>query len=241
MKKGIVAVLLACTMVMSLVGCGGSDTAPAAATEEKAEEVEEEADEIVASDSDDEVTDDVWSSMQDAYVNVVELYNAVVDYYTENDDIPKDEDVESVLADAKEAIEMVGEIDRSEVTLEDCLSLADSMDSLVDTLSTIADALDIMAEGGAAAGEMCSDETFGELQEIYAQLTEIYDTVATYYTENDAIAQSDEIEQLLQQAYEAIDYMGEVQQSEITEADAEELATSMGDMAEALDLLVDAM
>jgi len=92
-----------------------------------------------------------------------------------------------------------------------------------------------------AADEMCSDESFAALQEAYAALVQAYDAVGTYYVENDGIEQSDEIEEALNSAKEYLDLVGEIQQNEMTEADAETIAESMLQVAEALEEFANAI
>jgi len=96
-------------------------------------------------------------------------------------------------------------------------------------------------EVAAAADEMCSDESFAALQEAYAALAQAYDAVGTYYVENEAIEQSDDIEEALNSAKEYLDLVGEIQQNEMTEADAEVVAESMLQVAEGLEEFANAI
>jgi len=92
-----------------------------------------------------------------------------------------------------------------------------------------------------AADEMCSDESFAALQDAYASLVQAYEAVGTYYVENENIEQSDEIEEALNSAKEYLDEVGEIQQNEMTEADAETIAESMLQVAEGLEAFANAI
>ena len=89
-------------------------------------------------------------------------------------------------------------------------------------------------------GEMCSDETFSALQDSYASMTEAYNAVKELY-ENDAIAADEAIEDVMNQAADVINQMGEISQDSITEEDAVVLNDSMASLLDVLDAVVDAM
>ena len=95
------------------------------------------------------------------------------------------------------------------------------------------------AEDSAADG-MCSDETFSALQDNYASMVEAYNAVKDLY-ESDEIAGDAEIEDLMNQAADVINEMGEISQDAITEADAETLNGVMLDILDGLSGIVDAM
>ena len=94
------------------------------------------------------------------------------------------------------------------------------------------------AEDSAADG-MCSDETFSALQDNYASMVEAYNAVKDLY-ESDEIEADDSIEDVMNQAADVINEMGEISQDTITEEDAETLNSAMLDILDALSLLVDA-
>lgn len=89
-------------------------------------------------------------------------------------------------------------------------------------------------------GEMCSDETFSALQDNYASMVEAYNAVKELY-ESDGIEADADIEDILNEASDVINEMGEISQDTITEADADTLNSSMLDILDALSLLVDGM
>ena len=89
-------------------------------------------------------------------------------------------------------------------------------------------------------GEMCSDETFSALQESYASMTEAYNAVKELY-ENDAIAADAAIEDVMNEAADVINQMGEISQDSITEEDAATLNSAMLDILDALSSVVDGM
>lgn len=95
------------------------------------------------------------------------------------------------------------------------------------------------AEDSAADG-MCSDETFSALQDNYASMVEAYNTVKDLY-ESDEIEADASIEEVMNQAADVINEMGEISQDTITEEDAETLNSAMLDILDALSLLVDGM
>ena len=95
------------------------------------------------------------------------------------------------------------------------------------------------AEDSAADG-MCSDETFSALQDNYASMVEAYNSVKDLY-ESDEIEADASIEEIMNQAADVINEMGEISQDTITEEDAETLNSAMLDILDALSLLVDGM
>ena len=89
-------------------------------------------------------------------------------------------------------------------------------------------------------GEMCSDETFSILQDNYATMTDAYNAVKDLY-ENDGIAADEAIEDVMNQAADIINQMGEISQDSITEEDAVTLNSAMVDILDALSSVVDGM
>lgn len=83
--------------------------------------------------------------------------------------------------------------------------------------------------------EGCSDDTFSALQDTFAALKEVYDLVENYYLENEDIPQDDDVEEALGMAKDYLDEVGEIEQTEITDADAVELAKSMQQVADGLE------
>lgn len=237
MKKKLLAVLLCTAMSFTLLtGCGkAAETAPAATEETKEEAKEEETEEAEEETTDaDACDDDVFAALQETYGYLLEEYNMVTDYYNTNDNIPQDDDVEEALNSAKDYLDEVAEIEQTEINNADAVALAQSMQQVGDSLADLAESLDIVAANNAAANEMCSDESFAALQESFSYLADEYNAVNDYYLKNDSIPQSDDVEEALASAKDYLDYIGDVQQEELTEADAEDVAQSMVEVAEAL-------
>lgn len=236
MKKKILAVLI-CTMVSVnlLAGCGSSDEPAAEATQAAVtKEADEEEAVTETAASDDMCSNDDFEALQDAYAALAEEYNTVVDMYKNNDDIPQDDEMESLLGQAKEYMDTVGDINQTDITTADAEEIADSMVMVAEGLAQAAEALGIMAENGSASAEMCSDDDFAALQEAYAYLTEEYNMIVDEYTNNDSIPQDDDLESYLADAKSLIEEMGEIEQTSISNADAETLADSMTTVAESL-------
>lgn len=83
--------------------------------------------------------------------------------------------------------------------------------------------------------------TFADLQDNYAILSELYDTVEAAYND-DSIAQSDEVEANLTEAKDLIDQMGELTEADFAdEKDLLEMNDAIYDMCEALGAIVDQM
>ena len=99
---------------------------------------------------------------------------------------------------------------------------------------------DVETTEDAASDEACSDETFATLQDNYAVMVDAYNQVKDLY-ESDEIAGDAEIEDLMNQAADVINEMGEISQDTITEADAETLNGAMMDILDGLSGIVDAM
>lgn len=96
-------------------------------------------------------------------------------------------------------------------------------------------------EADDADSEGCSDESFAAIQEAYAALVEEYNAVTDYYVSNDDIEKDEEVEGALATAKDYLEQVGEIEQSSITEEDAETLADSMLDVAEGLKLIAEGL
>lgn len=90
------------------------------------------------------------------------------------------------------------------------------------------------------SSDMCYDETFETLQDNYATMVDCYNEVKDLY-ESDEIAADEDIENLMNEAADVINEMGEISQDSITEKDAEDLNGAMVDILEGLSAAVDAM
>lgn len=72
-----------------------------------------------------------------------------------------------------------------------------------------AETADVETTEDAASDEACSDETFATLQDNYAIMVDAYNQVKDLY-ESDEIAGDAEIEDLMNQAADVINEMGEI-------------------------------
>lgn len=96
---------------------------------------------------------------------------------------------------------------------------------------TVEDAEAEAEETGAK--EMCSDETFASLQEVFGLLTDLHNQTVDLYSE-DQIAADADLEDALNQSADAINQMGELTQENISEDDALVLLNAMETLADAL-------
>lgn len=254
MKKKLLSVILAAVMAATLfTACGGKteetqDPAAdakeetAAPAEEPAAPAEDTAKEDAAAAEDEGeatgemVSDENFSILQDNYNLVVDCYNQVAELYS-SDEIAANADIEEAMAAAADVIEEMGEITQDTLTEEDAEVLNSAME---DILNAFADLVDGMETVDSTDGDVVSDETFATLQENYAALTEAYNAVAELYND-DSIEANADIESALNQAYDIIEEMGTIEQTSITEEDAETLNGAMMDILEVLDAAIDAM
>lgn len=260
MKKKLLSVILAGIMTATLfTACGGKTEetkAPAADTKEEtaapAAEPEAAAEDAAAKDAaakdttaedgakedaaDGMVSDEDFATLQDNYNLVVECYNQVAELYS-SDEIAANADIEEAMTLAADIIEEMGEITQDTLTEEDAQLLNEAME---DILNGFADLVDGMEAADSTEDGVVSDETFAALQENYAALTEAYNAVAELYND-DSIEANADVENALNQAYDIIEKMGTIEQTSITEADAEALNDAMVVILEVLDAAIDAM
>lgn len=78
------------------------------------------------------------------------------------------------------------------------------------------------------------------MQNTYGMLTEYYNAIVDVYTD-DAVAANPEIDDVMNQARELIEQMGEISQAELTVADAEDLLDAMELTVDGLAALMDKM
>ncbi len=99
----------------------------------------------------------------------------------------------------------------------------------------------VAEEATEAAAEASSEFTFEDLQENYAAMTEAYDAVEKLYMD-DAIEQSDDVEELLTEAKDVIDQMGELTEADFAnESELLDMNNSILDILNALDKIIDMM
>ena len=133
MKK-ILALVLALVMCLSLAACGGEEEAP-----EVTEAVEEESVAVEELEgADDPVSDESFTTLQECYALLVDLYNTFVETYT-SDEVAASDTINELLPEAKALIEEIGEIDREGMTEGDALDLVNAMSDIVDALNALAD------------------------------------------------------------------------------------------------------
>lgn len=89
-------------------------------------------------------------------------------------------------------------------------------------------------------GEMVDDELFAALQDSYAATVDYYNAVQELYSMEEIAADAD-IEEVMNQAADVINQMGEITQDTLTAEDALELNSAMEDIVDALSYLVDGM
>lgn len=92
----------------------------------------------------------------------------------------------------------------------------------------------------ATDADVVSDELFAELQNIYDLLVQHYNAVIDLYTD-DAIAANPEIDDVLNQARDLIEEMGEITQDTLTVTDAQDLLDAMEIIVDGLNELTDQM
>lgn len=93
-------------------------------------------------------------------------------------------------------------------------------------------AAEASSEAGTAS-EMCSDETFAALQDVFALLTDLHNQTVDLYTDSQIAADPD-LEDALNQSADAINQMGELTQENISNEDALALLDAMETLADAL-------
>ena len=143
MKKKLLAMLIVGVMGASLLtGCGGSDDA--AATQAPAQEATqtesktEEKTETTAETNSSELT---FEDLQDNYAILVDCYNQVEELYM-NDQIEQDDDIESLLTEAKGIIDEMGEATEDDFGSEqDLQDMNDAMATMIDALGQIVDGI----------------------------------------------------------------------------------------------------
>ncbi len=151
MKKKLLAMLIAGVLGATLLaGCGSEE--PATTTE-----TTDAADAADAADDSSEIT---FEDLQDNYVVLVDSYNQVEDLYM-SDKIAQDDDIESLLSEAKGIIDEMGEATEDDFAgPEDYKAMNDSMASLIDSLGKIVDGMETTEESGSAEGESDDDVSF---------------------------------------------------------------------------------
>ena len=120
------------------------------------------------------------------------------------------------------------------------LAACGDAEETTDVKTTAESSADATAAEEDESSDMCADETFETLQDNYATMVDCYNEVKDLY-ESDEIAADEDIENLMNEAADVINEMGEISQDSITEKDAEDLNGAMVDILEGLSAAVDAM
>lgn len=214
MKRKLLIVSVLCLSIATiLVGCGKNND-PATS-----------GDESVQSQTTG-ISDEAFEELQVNYAATVEAYNAVKELY-ENDAIKQNDDVEDVINTAASIINEMGEIEQGSLKDEDVDSLNQSMLDIIDSLSVVGNDMVDQLNG------MCSLETFSMIQENYAVMVDVYNTV-----KDKADASDDTIQEVLTQAGEIIDNMSTIDKRSLTKEAALELNDSIVSIVETLSALV---
>ena len=151
MKKKLLAMLVAGVLGATLLaGCGGEE--PAATETTETEEASDEA-------SDESSSEITFADLQDNYAVLVDCYNQVEDLYM-SDQIAQDDDIESLLSEAKGIIDEMGEATEDDFSSqEDYQTMNDSMVSLIDSLGKIVDGMETT---GSDSSDESSEEGAGK-------------------------------------------------------------------------------
>ncbi|MBQ7563611.1 MAG: hypothetical protein IJT16_06435 [Lachnospiraceae bacterium] len=163
MKKKLLSLLIAGMMgTLLLAGCGmdkeeAAAPAPAETTEtEEAAPAEEEsapAEEPAAeSDAPSEFT---FSDLQDNYALLVDSYNEVEKLYMD-DVIAQDDEVESLLTEAKGLIDQMGELTEADFNGED--DLLEMNDAIVNILDGLSGIIDKMSAADTTSADSSTDD-----------------------------------------------------------------------------------
>ncbi|MBR6256761.1 MAG: hypothetical protein IKR23_05210 [Lachnospiraceae bacterium] len=152
MKNRIVKVLAGAALSVALMaGCGSEEAASTAPeTKETTEAKEEPAEEETK--TEETGAEFTFADLQDSYKSLVESYDAVEGLYAD-DAIAQDDEVESLLAEAKGIIDDMGEM------TEDDFSSTDDMIAFNDTIATMIEALGGVVDKMQAAGDSEGVET----------------------------------------------------------------------------------
>lgn len=158
MKNKLVKILAVSALSAALMaGCGEAE---AEAT--KADDTDVVVEEKEAADAEAEETKSgelTFSDLQDNFVILNDCYNKVEELY-KDDAVAQDDNVESLLTEAKGIIDEMGELTEDQFDgSDDMVKLNDSMATMIDALSAIVDKMQ-PAEAEEAPAEETSDVSF---------------------------------------------------------------------------------
>ncbi|MBP5609407.1 MAG: hypothetical protein J6X66_14210 [Lachnospiraceae bacterium] len=156
MKNKIVKILAVSALSAALMaGCGEAEAAADAAETKVAAEENEETE--TTETSSDEFA---FSDLQDNFVILNDCYNKVEELYN-NDAVAQDDNVESLLTEAKGIIDEMGELTEADFSSsEDMIKFNDTMADMIDALGAVVDKMQPAEAAEEAPAEEASDVSF---------------------------------------------------------------------------------
>ena len=172
MKKKLLTMMLACMLVVSLLaGCGSKEESAAAEPAQEAEEAPApEAEEAEpAAETSSGLT---FQDLQNNYATLVDLYNQVEELYM-NDKIAQDDNIESLLSEAKGLIDQMGEATEEDFSSEqDLQDMNDAMVTMAESLGKIVDGMTVTESGTEGAEDDIIAQLKSQLTLGYAGASE---------------------------------------------------------------------
>ena len=234
-KTKLTAILMACVMMVSMLGaCGGEEEKKEAKPSEKTEQpVEEKKEETEG------ITQEEFTALQEDFAGLVEVYNAVKELY-EMEEVAGDQAIEDAMNQTADIINAMGEVEGSTMTREDLDDANETIGILLDTLSAVVDQVEASAETEEAPAESegITQEEFTALQENFAGLVEAYNAVKELY-EMEEVAGDQAIEDAMNQTADIINAMGEVEGSTMTREDLNDANETISILLDTLNAVID--
>ena len=172
MKKKLLTMMLACMLVVSLLaGCGSKEESAAAEPAQEAEEAPapEAAEAEPAAETSSGLT---FQDLQNNYATLVDLYNQVEELYM-NDQIAQDDNIESLLSEAKGLIDQMGEATEEDFSSEqDLQDMNDAMVTMAESLGKIVDGMTVTESGTEGAEDDIIAQLKSQLTLGYAGASE---------------------------------------------------------------------
>ncbi|SKB71167.1 hypothetical protein SAMN06296386_104115 [Lachnospiraceae bacterium] len=241
MKNKFLSLLIAGVLCASLLmGCGGGDTNDKAPAEAPAQEETqaEEAEEAEApakavgekADLKEESSELTFEDLQDNYKTLTEIYDTVNDLYM-NDKIAQSDSVEKNMSDAKDLIEEMGELSEDDFNgQEDYKTLNDAMITTAEALQMIIDQMETVDDAEPAVSNT-------DVRNMYQKLVNTYNELIDTYAD-DAVAQNDDLEELLQSSRQAIDIYGDIDLSDLSAEKKLETYNNLSQLVDALEEVI---
>ena len=232
-KTKLTAILMACVMMVSMLGaCGGEEEKKEAKPSEKTEQPVEEKKEEAEGDA---VTDETWEIYIENLRIAGETMIAVGD-----SNVP-DSEITQELMDQTETISSFTEKKREDYTEDEAIDDANMMADYVDVLNALIDKYGMKeeaAEEAPAESEGVTQEEFTALQENFAGLVEAYNAVKELY-EMEEVKADQRIEDLMNEAADIINAMGEVEGSTLTKESLADMNNAIDSMLTGLSNIID--